>query len=131
MFICIYLFLVALDLHCCIQTFSICSKWGASFSGAVQRLLCDGLPCCGAWAQGLQALVFSVCGLSSFDAGALLPSGLCDLPGPGIKSVSPELTGRFLTTGQLEKSIFLLFVPADLSANFLLYLQYDNFFESF
>ena len=131
MFICIYLFLVALDLHCCIQTFSICSKWGASLSGAVQRLLCDGLPCCGAWAQGLQALVFSVCGLSSFDTGALLPSGLWDLPGPGIKSVSPELTGRFLTTGQLEKSIFLLFVPADLSAIFLLYLQYDNFFESF
>ena len=33
-----------------------------------------------------------------------MPCGMWDLPGPGIKPVSPALAGRFLTTGPPGKS---------------------------
>ena len=38
-------------------------------------------------------------GLSGCDIQALLPRGMWNLPGPGIKLGSPASTGRFLTTG--------------------------------
>ena len=101
-----------------------------TFQCCAQATPCDGLPC-GAQAQGLQASVVAVCRLSSFDTGTWLPSGMWYLPGPGIKFVSPALTGRFLITGQHGKSIFILFLSADLSTIFLLYLQYDKFFRIF
>ena len=37
-------------------------------------------------------------GLSSCGAQAQLLHGMWDLPGPGLKPVSPALAGRFLTT---------------------------------
>ena len=37
-------------------------------------------------------------------AQAYLPHGKWDVPGPGIESVSPALTGRFLTAGPLARS---------------------------
>ena len=71
---------------------------------------CGGFSCCGARALGEQASVVmahrpSSCGLrapehklSSCGARAQLLRGMWDLPGPGIRSVSPALAGRFSTT---------------------------------
>ena len=58
------------------------------------------------WSQtlGLQASVAAACILSSCSVGASLPCSMWDLPGPGIKPVSPALAGRFLTTGPPGKS---------------------------
>ena len=41
-----------------------------------------------------------------------------DLPGPGIKPMSPSLRGRFFTIGPLRKSPLLLFLNAVLLAYF-------------
>ena len=49
---------------------------------------------CGVWAS-----VVAVCGLSNWSTPAQLLCGMWDLPGPGIKPVSPALAGRLLTTG--------------------------------
>ena len=71
---------------------------------------CVGFSCCGARALGTRASVvvahgLSSCGsqalerrLSSCGARALLLCGMWDLPGPGLKPVSPALAGGFLTT---------------------------------
>ena len=45
------------------------------------------------WSTGSRCVGFSSCG-----SRALLLHGTWDLPGPGLKPVSPELAGRFLTT---------------------------------
>ena len=39
-----------------------------------------------------------------------LPDGMRNLPGPGIKPMSPAIADRFLTTGPPGKSIFNYFV---------------------
>ena len=44
-------------------------------------------------------------GLSSCGAGASLPLGMWDLPGPGIKIVSHALAGKFVTTEPPGKSL--------------------------
>ena len=62
-----------LSLPCCTQAFSSCGK------------------------QGL--LSFVVCGLNSCDTRTQLLCSMWDLPGPGVKPVSPALAGGFLTTG--------------------------------
>ena len=84
-------------------------------SGGYSSLRCvgfslGGFSCCRARALGAQASVvvalgLSSCGswalecrLSSCGARAQLLRGMCDLPGPGLEPVSPELAGRFLTT---------------------------------
>ena len=36
---------------------------------------------------------------------AYLPQGMWDLPGPGMKPMSPSLADRFLTTGPWGKSL--------------------------
>ena len=59
----------------------------------------------GAWAS-----VVVVCGLNSCDAWAQLFRGMWDLPGPGIKLVSPALIGGFLTTVPPGKSLLYLFI---------------------
>lgn len=52
----------------------------------------------------------SECGLSSGGAGAQLPQGMCGFfLGPGIKPVSPALTGGFLLTGAPRKPLSLFF----------------------
>ena len=64
---------------------------------------------------GSRCMGFSSCGsralerrLSSCGAQAWLFSGMWDLPGPGVKPVSPESVGGFLTTASPGKSPQLL-----------------------
>ena len=56
-----------------------------------------GFSSCGSWALG--------CRLSSCGAQAELLRCMWDLPGPGLKPVSPALAGRFLTTAPPGKSL--------------------------
>ena len=76
---------------------------------------CGGFSCCraqalGAWASVVVARGLSSCGsralecrLSSCGARAQLLHGTWDLPGPGLKPVSPALAGGFLTTAPQGK----------------------------
>ena len=101
--------MTALGLHCCVQTFSGCGNWGL-LSSCDAPASCAGFSCCEAWGLGMQASVVVACGLgscgsqalehrlSSCGAWAWLSHGMWDLPGPGIKHVSPVLTSGFLTT---------------------------------
>ena len=77
---------------------------------------CGGFSCCRAWALGVWASVVVERGLSSCGSRALvrrlsscglwasLLRGMWDLPGPGLKPVSPALVGGFLTTAPPGKS---------------------------
>ena len=56
------------------------------------------------WSMGSRHAGFSSCG-----ARAQLLHGTWDLPGPGLKPVSPALTGRFLTTAPPGKSFYSKF----------------------
>ena len=70
---------------------------------------CVGFPL--RWFLLLGSMGFMVHGLSSCGILAQLPSGMWDLPGLGIKPVSPALAGGFFTTGPPGKSqrpLFLL-----------------------
>ena len=70
---------------------------------------CGGFSCCRAQALGMRASVVVARGLSSCGSWALecrpsscgtrawLLRGMWDLPGPGLKPVSPALAGRFST----------------------------------
>ena len=73
-----------LSLCCCMPAFSSCSAF------SLRWLLLEA-----------QALGWMGCG--SHRAWAYLPHGIWDLPGPGIKLVSPSLEGRFLTSGMPGK----------------------------
>ena len=77
------LLFAALGLRCCTQGFSSCGM-RASDTG--------GFSCWRAWAQG--HVGFGSCGLQ-----AQLLHGMWTLSGTGIEPVSPELAGRFFTTG--------------------------------
>ena len=64
------------------------------------------------WSTGSRCTGFSNCGtralerrLSSYGAWAQLLHGMWDLPGPGLKPLSPALAGRFLTTAPPEKPL--------------------------
>ena len=59
---------------------------------------------CGAQALGVRASVVVAHGLSSCGTWAQLLHGMWDLPGPGIKPMSPALAGGFLTTVPPGKS---------------------------
>ena len=96
-----YLFLAVLGPCCC---------KGFSLAGTPLWLGRSGFCHCGARALGTQASVIVARGLSScsFQAlecqlnicgeQALLLHSIWDLPGSGVKPVSPTLTGRFFTT---------------------------------
>ena len=76
-----YLFLVALSLRCYLWAFSSCSDlWLRSLW----------------WLLLLGSAVFSSCG-----AWAQLLHGMWDLPGTGLKLVSPPLAGGFLVTREV------------------------------
>ena len=81
--------MAALGLRCCMWAFS---RVGATLRCGVQAYRC------GAQALGAQASVVVACRLSSCGAWAQLLRSMWDLPGPGLKPVSPELAGGFLTT---------------------------------
>ena len=72
--------MAALGLCCCSLSF---------FSCAVRASHCGAFSCHGAWAQG---------------ARAWLLCNMWNLLGPGIKSMSPAMADRILTTGLLGKS---------------------------
>ena len=100
--ICIYIFIFgcAESLLLC-GCFSSCSTRAASgsvfsYCGAL-ALGCTGFCSCGARAQELQ-LPGPEHRLSGWRTWVYLPLGMWDLPGPGIKPVSPALAGRFFTT---------------------------------
>ena len=80
--------MVALGLCCCEQAFSSCGERGP-LCCSVRASHCSGFSCCGARALG---------------AWAQLLRGMWDLPGPGLKPLSPALTGGFLTTAPPGKS---------------------------
>ena len=89
-FIYLFLFLAVLGLHFCARAFSSCGKRGPLFIAvrgpltvaaslvAEHRLQTHRLSSCGSWAQLLR--------------------GMWDLPGPGLKPMSPALAGRLSTT---------------------------------
>ena len=83
----IFLFLVALGLHCYSQGFS---SWdnGATLQCSVRTSHCSAFSCCGARAGGLQELW----------AQPKLLRSMRNLPDPGIELVSPALAGWLLTT---------------------------------
>ena len=58
-------------------------------------VVAHGLSSCGSWALERR--------LSSCDARGKLLHGMWDLPGPGIKAMSPALAGGFLTTAPRGK----------------------------
>ena len=94
---------------------------GATLHCGAQASHCSGFSCCGACALGTQASVVVAHGLSSCGSRALecrlsscctlaqLLSGMWDLPGPGLKPMSPAFAGGFLTTAPPGKSLLLLF----------------------
>ena len=98
-----YLFIfVVLSLHWCTQAFSSCREWGLFSSCSALASQCGSLCCGGADFRhtscsgcGLQALAR---GLNSCGAQAQLLHGMWNLPGPGIKPMTPALAGRFLST---------------------------------
>ena len=71
---------------------------GATPSCGAWASHCGGFSCYGARALGVWASVVVVCGLSSCGAWAQLLRSMWNLPGPGLKPLSPALAGRFLTT---------------------------------
>ena len=82
--------------------FSGCGEWGLFFIAA-PRLLIVWLLLLHSTGSGL--LGFSSCSTWAQSwCRAWLLQGLCDLPGPGIKPVSPALAGRFLSTMPPGKS---------------------------
>ena len=87
--------------------------------GAIVQLHCIGfsfqklvlLQSMGSRARGASVVVASACSswalerrLSSCGTWAELPHGTWNLPGPGIKCMSPAVAGRFLTAGPSRKS---------------------------
>ena len=104
-----YLILAVLGLRCCIWAFS---SWGT------RAFHCDGFSCCGARLQSSQVLAVASHGLSSHSSwsrelrlrsrgtGIELLRGMWDLPGSGIKSMSPALAGGFFTTEPPGKPLY-------------------------
>ena len=103
LFIFIYLFLAALGLCCCTLAFFSCGKRGLLRCSA-QAPHCGGFSCCGARALGSRASAVVAHRLSSCGARAYLLRGMWDLPGPGLKPMSPALAGVFSTTAPPGKS---------------------------
>ena len=82
-----------LGLHCC--------RWSFSSRGARGLAL--------QWLFFLQLLGSKAAGLSSCGTQILLPQGMWNLPGPGIKPMSPASAGRFLSTGPAGKSYLFIY----------------------
>ena len=62
------------------------------------------------WVQGMRATVVAARRLGSWGSRAKLLQGMWHLPGPGIKPVSPALTGGFFTTEPPGKPFIYLFL---------------------
>ena len=88
---------------------------GATLHCGARASHCGGFSCCGARALGARASVVMARGLSSCGTRAKLLCGMWDLPGQGMKPVSPALAGGFLTTAPPGKSPVLYFYAHFLS----------------
>ena len=83
---------------------------GATLRCGAQASYCGGFFCYGAQALGTWASVAVARRFSSCGAQAQLLRGIWDLPGPGLKPVSPALAGGFLTTVPPRKSLYEQFI---------------------
>ena len=95
-----------MGLRCCTQAFSSC---GATVRGGCSLLRCRGFSLPGLLL--LQSMDSRHSGFSSCGTQASLLRGVWDLPGTGIKLVSPALKGGFFITGPPGKppcGIFLM-----------------------
>ena len=102
--------MTALGLCCYVRAFSGCCKQGLLSSCGAWAFLCGGFSYCGVqllgkWASVVAAHRLLELKLSSCGSRAYLLLRGWDLPGPGIKPLSPALGGGFLTTGPLGKSL--------------------------
>ena len=102
-----FFFLAALGLHCCAWAFSSCGEQGLLSSCSLRASHCGSFSCCRA--PALEPANFSSCGSQALERGlsgcgtwALLSHSIGNLPGPGIKPMSPA--GRFSTTATPGKS---------------------------
>ena len=112
----VYLFLVVLGLCCYLDVSLVAKSGGCSSLGCASSSL-QGL-LCRAWAPGPWASAAAWLGrfsppalehrLSSSGTRVELLYGMCDLPGPGIKSISPSLASGFFTTNPPGKPKSLL-----------------------
>ena len=100
--------------------FSSYSEQGLLTSCSAQASDCNGFPC--GRAQAVGRVGYGSCGsqalehrLNSCGAQAYLVRGMWDLPGSGIKPMSPASAGGFFTTEPPGKplSSLLLILPAD------------------
>ena len=113
--------MAVLGLRCCMRDFSGCGRAGATLHCRAQASHCRSFSCFRAWTLGAQASVvvargLSSCGtralerrLSSCGAWAELLRGMWDLPGPGLKPVSPELAGGLPITAPPGKPFFFFY----------------------
>ena len=72
------------------------------------RPRCMGFSSCGAGAISCSSWALECAGVSNCGARAQLLCGTWNLPGPGVKPVSPALAGKFLSTVPSEKSVNIL-----------------------
>ena len=84
------------------RAFSNCGMWGLFSSCGARAFHCGGFSCCEAQAVGNV-------GFSSWGPRVLLPHSMWDLPGVGLKPVSPAFQGVFLTTGPAGKPTYHVF----------------------
>ena len=83
---------------------AVASRCGARGLGAwASVVVACGLRSCGSWALEHR--------LSSCGSRAQLLRGMWDLPGPGLKPMSPALAGRFLTTAPPGKPYLPVLTP--------------------
>ena len=92
-----------MGLRCCARAFSSCGERGLLF------VVVRGLSSCGS--QALE------CRVSNCGAQAYLLRSMWDLPRQGLKPVSPELAGGFLTTAPPGKSLIVVLMCISLMAN--------------
>ena len=93
-----------LDLRCCTQAFSSCREGGYSSLGC-SASRCGGFFRCAAQALDSRASVDAAhTGSVVVTHGLSCSTGIWDLPGPGIETVSPALAGGFLSNVPPRKS---------------------------
>ena len=109
-------------------------RMGVTLCCSVWASHCGGFSFCRAWALGMWASVVVALRLNSCGTQAQLLRGMWDLPGPGLKPVSPALAGGFLTTAPPGKSqqspffsFFIVHVFVSQLRNFCLSQDFKDF----
>ena len=100
----VYLFQAVLGLHCFAQAFSSYTEQGL-LSDAVLGLLIVVASLVAQRGLYVHSVGSTCTAFSSCGAQAYLFHSMRDLPGPGIKPVSPALAGGLLSTAPLGKSV--------------------------